>query len=114
MITGYTNNMTFNTNNFNRTTSTSSFIFDQWVAEVTVESFEFKKTSDGNFIEVVKRQKPNLNNTTYLCQEQLDRVWKEIYGVTSEGGRQVLKLIQTIEGKVNPGHYVEESVDFDE
>ena len=32
----------------------------------------------------------------------------------TEDGKQVLKLIKTIEGSVSPGHYVDESIDFDE
>jgi hypothetical protein len=107
----------FNVDDLNfHTTTSNTFIFNQFGGEITVESFEFKQTDDGNFIEVVKREKPNPNFTLtiYPPQEQIDRVWKEIYGITSEDGRQVLKLIQTIEGSVTPGHYVEESIDFDE
>ena len=72
MITGYTvsadDSMTstttdggdFDVNNLEFHTSTSNtFIINQWGGEITTESFEFKETEDGNFIEVVKRQKPN-------------------------------------------------------
>jgi len=129
MITGYTvsadDSMTstttdggdFDVNNLEFHTSTSNtFIINQWGGEITTESFEFKETEDGNFIEVVKRQKPNpyVTLTVYPPQEQLDRVFKEIYGVMTEDGKQVLKLIKTIEGSVSPGHYVDESIDFDE
>ena len=120
MITGYTtstDNTTFGTTgDFNGTTTTTSLIWNQWGGEVTIESFEFKETEDGNFIEVVKREKPNPNVTLTIwpAQEQVDKVYKEIYGVMTKDGRKVLELIKTIEGNVSPGHYVDESIDFDE
>jgi len=85
--------------------------------EETIESFQFKETSDGNFIEVVKRHKPNPTYTlaTYPPIETSDRVFKEIYGITrGEDGKKTLKLLRTIEAEVTPGHYVKESIKFPE
>jgi len=85
--------------------------------EITIQSFEFKQTSDGNFIEVIKRQLPNTNLYVGAWPPPSDvpRVWKEIYGVTTEGtGTRNLQLIRTIEGKVTPAHFVDEDVDFEE
>jgi hypothetical protein len=42
-------------------------------------------------------------------------VFKEIYGITrGDDGKKTLKLLRTIEGSVNPGHYVEECIEFPE
>ena len=94
------------------TNSTSTFALIAG-GEITIDSFEFKETSDGNFIEVVKRQKPS-DNITYTVSwdvVQKDKVWKEIYGVT---GTQELKLINTINALVTPAHHVSESIEFEE
>ena len=94
------------------TTSTDySFGFDT-SSPITIESFEYKTTDDGNFIEVVKRQAPNPNVTLAVWppRPQVDSVWKEIYGVVD--GK--LELIRTIQGTVTPGHYVDEQIDFEE
>lgn len=124
MTTGHTHSESINSNSsttfdgdFTLGTSTANTLtFNQFDGEVTIESFEFKTTEDGNFIEVVKREKPNpyITLTVYPPIEPVDRVYKEIYGVMSEDGLPTLKLIRTIEGNVTPGHYVDESVDFDE
>lgn len=86
------------------------------VGEIIIDSFEFKETSDGNFIEIIKRQKPT-NNFTYTVTWdviQKDRVWKEIYGVTTNGtGARDLQLLQTIEAKVTPAHHVDEKIEFE-
>ena len=98
------------------TTTTGTFIFSSF-GEETIESFQFKETSDGNFIEVIKRQKPNQNYqlAVWPPRELVDRVFKEIYGITrGDDGKKTLKLLRTIEGSVNPGHYVEESIEFPE
>lgn len=95
---------------------TSTFITNNNYDEATVESFEFKETSDGNFIEIVKRQKPNPNitYTTFPHYEKPDRVWKEIYGIKrNESGKKKLQLIQKIDGTITPGHYVEEEIEFE-
>jgi len=94
------------------TTSTTSSIFLGNTNEIKILDFKFKTTSDGNFIEVTKRQEPNTNVTfaSWPPQEFKVRVWKEVYGLY-EGA---LKLIKTIEGNVIPGHYVEEDISFDE
>lgn len=94
------------------TTTTGTFMFSSF-GEETIESFQFKETSDGNFIEVVKRQKPN--QKVWPQRELSDRVFKEIYGITrGEDGKKTLRLLRTIDAKVTPGHYVEESVEFPE
>ena len=102
--------ITFN----NSTTNTFTISFG---GEITTESFEFKETSDGNFIEVVKRQKP-YNNITYTTNwgvVQKDKIWKEIYGVSfKEDGTQELQLLKTINAEVIPAHHVEESIEFEE
>lgn len=99
------------------TTNTSKFYYDLFAeSEVTIVSFEFKQTSDGNFIEVVKRQmpSPNLQLAVWPPRPDVARVWKEIYGVTTEGtGTRNLQLIKTIEAKVTPAHYVDEDIDFE-
>jgi len=97
-------------------TTTGTFTLGNLLSgEITIESFEFKETNDGNFIEVVKRQKSNSVYTVYPPQDVPDRVWKEIYGIKrGKSGKKELHLIKTIEGHVTPGHYVEESVEFDE
>ena len=98
------------------TTTTGTFYINSY-GEATVESFEFKETSDGNFIEVVKRQKPtsNFQLAVWPPREPQDRIYKEIYGVKrNECGKKTLTLLRTIEGAITPGHYVEESVDFPE
>jgi len=85
--------------------------------KTTIESFEFKETSDGNFIEVIKRQMPNQNMQLLVWppREASPRVWKEIYGVYfKEDGTQELQLLKTIEAEVTPAHQVEESVEFKE
>jgi len=96
-------------------TSTGTFIINTG-GEITIDSFEFKETSDGNFIEIIKRQKPN-TDFTYTFNwgvEQKDRVWKEIYGVTTNGtGARDLQLLQTIEAKVTPAHHVDEKIEFE-
>ncbi|MEK6829881.1 MAG: hypothetical protein AABY15_07210 [Nanoarchaeota archaeon] len=96
------------------TTTTGTFNISS-IGETTIESFEFKETSDGNFIEVVKRQKTSsyFQLAIWPPQEPVDRVFKEIYGVTTnDKGERQLQLIKTIEGKVTPGHYVDESIEF--
>lgn len=98
--------------------TTSNTFLISTMEEVTIESFSFKETGDGNFIEVVKRQKPNPNfHLTYGWQQAApkDRVFKEIYGVlTNDKGQRQLQLMKTIEGSVTPGHYVDETVEFDD
>jgi len=37
-----------------------------------------------------------------------EKTWKEVYGI--KGG--ILQLIETIQGKITPGYYVEEEVEF--
>lgn len=92
-------------------TTTSTFMISPF-GHATVEKSLFKETSNGNFIEVVKRQNPNPN---YHLLEQSDRVFKEIYGITKgDDGQDILKLIQIIEGSVTPAHYVGETVSFPE
>jgi hypothetical protein len=99
-------------------TSTNSF-FINTVGEITIDSFEFKQTSDGNFIEVVKRQMPielpmNPQTTWPPRPTNIPIVWKEIYGVTTDGtGTRNLQLIQSIEGKVTPAHHVDEKIQFE-
>lgn len=97
--------------------TTATFAFSSF-GEESIDSFQFKETSDGNFIEVVKRQKPNPNfyvAAVWPPREPLDRVFKEIYGITrGEDGKKTLKLLRTIEGNITPGHYVEEKVEFPE
>jgi hypothetical protein len=98
------------------TTTTGTFAFSSF-GEETIESFQFKETSDGNFIEVVKRQKPNSTYTLAVWppREPVDRVFKEIYGITrGEDGKKTLQLLRTIEAEVTPGHYVKESFEFPE
>lgn len=98
------------------TTTTGNFTLSSF-GEETIESFQFKETSQGNFIEVVKRQKPNPTYTlaTWPPRESVDRVFKEIYGITrGEDGKKTLKLLRTIDANVTPGHYVEESIEFPE
>ncbi len=98
------------------TTTTGNFTLSSF-GEESIESFQFKETSDGNFIEVIKRQKPNPTYTLAVWppREPSDRVFKEIYGITrGEDGKKTLKLLRTIEAEVTPGHYVEESVKFSE
>lgn len=119
MITGYTTDTVLGgDSNFSigTSTTTGTFTFNS-LGEDTIESFQFKETSDGNFIEVVKRQKPNANYTLAVWppREPSDRVFKEIYGITrGEDGKKTLKLLRTIDAKVTPGHYVEESIEFPE
>lgn len=101
------------------TTSTSgTFIFDQFYgSEIKIISFDFKETSDGNFIEVVKRQEPstNITYTVYWPHQNSSRVWKEIYGIfNDEKGVPKLQLIRTIEGKITPAYTVEEEINFEE
>lgn len=95
------------------TTTTTGYLIDQ--GEITIDKFEFKETSDGNFIEITKRQKPNPNYTLAIWPpaQQTDRVWKEIYGITGDNNKKELKLIKKIEGKVMRGHYVDEEVIFE-
>jgi len=98
------------------TTTGGTFILSSF-GEETIESFQFKETIDGNFIEVVKRQKPNSNFqlAVWPPKEPSDRVFKEIYGITrGEDGKKTLKLLRTIEASVTPGHYVDESFEFPE
>lgn len=101
------------------TTTTTGFLSGN-PNEITIDSFDFKVTSDGNFIEVVKRQEPDTRITytvNFNISEQTtkDRVWKEIYGMSiNDAGKRELKLIRTIEGEVSPGHYVEERVEFND
>lgn len=97
-------------------TTTQNFTINSF-GEETIEGFQFKETSDGNFIEVVKRQKPNPTYTlaAWPPREPSDRVFKEIYGITrGEDGKKTLKLLRTIDANVTPGHYVEESIEFPE
>jgi hypothetical protein len=97
-------------------TTNGTFMFNSF-GETTIDSFEFKETSDGNFIEVIKRQKSNPTYTLAVWppKEPGDRVFKEIYGITrGEDGKKTLRLIRTIEGLITPGHYVKESVEFPE
>ena len=99
------------------TTTTSSTFTIENTSEIEIVSFDFKETSDGNFIEVIKRQMPNPNFTLtlYPPREPVARIWKEIYGVsTGADGNRTLNLIKVIVGDVTPGHYVEEGVSFDE
>ncbi len=95
------------------TTTSSSLIFNSNTSEIKTISFEFKQTDDGNFIEVVKRQEPNPNitYTIWPSQNEVARVWKEVYGVSE---KNELVLIKTIEGNLTPGHYVEEDISFNE
>lgn len=99
-------------------TITDTFTYDLFNdSKVTIDSFEFKQTSDGNFIEVIKRQMPNPYSqiSIYPPRPDVPRVWKEIYGVISDdSGARNLQLIRTIEGKVSLGHYVDEDVSFEE
>ena len=86
--------------------------------EITIDSFEYQKTSDGNFIEITKRQAPMIspisNGMNFNFNPPTDRVWKEIYGIgLDESGSQGLQLIRTIEGKVTPAYSVEEEVEFE-
>lgn len=86
-------------------------------SDIKLISFDFKETSDGNFIEVVKRQELSINITyTIYCPPQNSaRVWKEIYGIfKDENGVSKLQLIRTIEGKITPAYSVEEEIDFEE
>ena len=122
VITGSTTSSTSNGGmfeNIGTTTTTGTVFINEFSGGETItESFEFKKTHDGNFIEVVKRQKMTRNyhfTTGWSTEPEKDRVWKEIYGIfTGENGRQELQLIRTIEGKVTPAYLVEEDVEFDE
>jgi len=96
-------------------TSTGTFIINTG-GEITIDSFEFKETSDGNFIEIIKRQMPNPNFTLSVWppRDPSPRIWKEIYGVTINGtGARDLQLLQTIEAKVTPAHHVDEKIEFE-
>jgi len=98
------------------TASTSTSTFPQYGPEI-IQSFEFKETEDGNFIEVVKRQKVEKNWSYSISLEPnlKDKIFKEIYGIsTDDNGNRTLQLIRTIEGKINPAYHVEESCEFDE
>jgi hypothetical protein len=117
MTTGYTidssasNSTTINGDGLFITTDTTFIIQG---GEIITESFEFKQTDGGNFIEVIKREKPNPNFWVGYYPQK-DRVFKEIYGITrGEGGKKVLQLLRTIEAEVIPGHYVEEKIEFPE
>lgn len=71
-----------------------------FLANVKIECFNFDQSN--NEITVVKRQ-PSL--MSYGNGERFpDKVWKEVYRVESEE----LKLVDCIEGKHTPSHYVEE------
>lgn len=94
------------------TITTSTFLITN-TSEIETLNFEFKQTDDGNFIEVVKKQEPNPNITLAVWppQNQVARIWKEIYGISE---KNELVLIKTIEGDFTPGHYVEDDISFDE
>jgi hypothetical protein len=68
------------------------------------------KLTENNTIEVVKRQP---SNCMYACSPPKpvpDRVYKEIYGVVD--GQ--IQLIETVEGKHEPSHQVNEKLIFEE
>ncbi len=92
------------------TSTTSTYVVYNAYGEAVVESFEYKQTNEGNFIEVIKRQKPcdSLWVGAWPPQDRQDRVFKEVYGIKDNK----LQLIRTIEGMVRPGYYVDESVEF--
>lgn len=94
------------------TSTTSAYVIYNAYGEATVEGFEFKQTNEGNFVEVIKRQKPsnNLWVGTWPPQDPKDRVFKEVYGIKNNK----LELIKTIEAEVIPGHYVDEAIEFPE
>lgn len=103
------------------TTSSTTFIWTDHnfnTNEITIDSFNYKETDDGNFIEVVKRQEPMQSMISpgyeFNYEPPKDRVWKEVYGIsTGEDGNRSLQLLRTIEGKVTPAYTVEESVEFE-
>lgn len=121
----YTSSTTISKENiFNGISSTANGIFtigtstsyNSIEGEITIESFEFKETKKGNFIEVVKRQKSVDNSwVNYSTYPLVDKVFKEIYGITrDENGKKTLKLLETINAKVTPGYYTEENIEFPE
>jgi len=113
----YNNTVSGETITFTSTGTDASMFTISNGGEITIESFEFKETSDGNFIEIIKRQAPNAHFTLAIWppREPVDTVWKEIYGVSfKEDGTQELQLIKTIEATITPSHYVEESIEFEE
>jgi len=88
--------------------STSTSTFNICNEKHTIDDFTFKKTTEGNFIEVIKRVKSQI-------WPQVDSVFKEVYGIkVSEDGSTSLSLLKTIPGIITPGHYVEEVITFKE
>lgn len=86
--------------------STSSADFNLFLGSSNVVDFKFNKKKEK--IEVVFRQHSNVSLLN--GKQSPDKVWKEIYGI--KDGK--LQLLDTIEGKHNPGYYVEETIQFDE
>lgn len=87
--------------------TTSTLILPSNNNPIITISSEFKETSNGNLLIIVKRQAQVQIGSIYPLA---DKVWKEIYGV-SDGN---LKLINTVYGKVIPAHSVSEVIEFDE
>lgn len=75
----------------------------------TVEVVSFKLNEEENLIEVVFRQKSNLEYLTDPPQPAPDEVWKEIYKADEDGR---LCLHKTIRGQHQPACFVPEQIIF--